>query len=353
MSIILIGDVGGTNSRLRLLKLHFDRTEVIKAETFPSQNYSSIIEIVQAFLVDQPIPRVAVLGIAGAVLADTFNITNVAWPITSVADMKQATGMTHVKFLNDFEAAGYGILDLTPEDLIHLNPGTLIDPSAPKSVIGPGTGLGECFLTPYGDGLYKVWPSEGGHCDFGPKNELEWRYAKYIMSLVEPEDSPYNSFKPIQQITYELALGGIVLPNIYYFFRAEHPELIDPAFEAEYEAPGANKSKILMEKGLTGSDLLCKKSADLFLRFLGYECGNMIAKTICRGGLYILGGIVQKNAELISTHPAFIEGLHAKPRHIVDIIDQVPIFIVKQRGEVGLLGAQLYSKKYLKRLAHY
>mmetsp|Transcript_6609 Transcript_6609/g.11626 ORF Transcript_6609/g.11626 Transcript_6609/m.11626 type:complete len:108 (-) Transcript_6609:28-351(-) len=107
-----------------------------------------------------------------------------------------------------------------------------------------------------------------------------------------------------------------------------------------------------MEKGLAGSDLLCKKSADLFLRFLGYECGNMIAKSICRGGLYILGGIVQKNAELISTNPAFIEGLYAKPRHIVDIIKKTPVFIVKHE-EVGLLGALLFSKQLLHKLTSY
>lgn len=181
MATILIGDIGGTNSRLQLVKLTTLNSEVVKAETFPSQNFPSILEIIEEFLREQPQPKIAVLGIAGAIDNNIFNITNVSWPPTSTIEIEQRFSIIHVKFLNDFEAAGYGVLELLDEELIPINPKALTDPEAPKAVIGPGTGLGECFLTPIGEGLYKVWPSEGGHCDFGPKTDLEWRYANYIM----------------------------------------------------------------------------------------------------------------------------------------------------------------------------
>jgi glucokinase len=106
-----------------------------------------------------------------------------------------------------------------------------------------------------------------------------------------------------------------------------------------------------MEYGLTGRDALCKKATDLFLRLLGYECGNLIAKNICKGGLFIIGGIVQKNARLIADNPALMEGILAKPRHIVDIIKKTPIYIVTY-DEVGLLGALVYSKQLLHKLSH-
>jgi glucokinase len=42
--------------------------------------------------------------------------------------------------------------------------------------IGAGTGLGQCYLTPSGDdmasGDYRCFPSEGGHADFAPRNEV-------------------------------------------------------------------------------------------------------------------------------------------------------------------------------------
>lgn len=107
-----------------------------------------------------------------------------------------------------------------------------------------------------------------------------------------------------------------------------------------------------MEYGLTERDALCKLGTDHFLRILGYECANLIAKTICKGGLFLIGGIVQKNAELIAKNPAFIEGLRKKPRHIVNIIDKTPIYIVKQE-EVGLLGALVYSKQFMREYTHH
>jgi glucokinase len=181
MAIVLIGDVGGTNSRFRLERLSSFSSEELKAQTYPSQNYSTMIDILKEFLTGVPTPSVAVIGIAGSIDGGSFDITNVDWPSTSETEIQEICGIEIVKFLNDFEAAGYGVLELTGDKLIALNSSAQIDVNAPKSVIGPGTGLGECLVTPFGDGVYKVWPSEGGHSDFGPKNELEWRYAKYIM----------------------------------------------------------------------------------------------------------------------------------------------------------------------------
>jgi glucokinase len=154
--------------------------EQLKAQTYPSQQYSTVVDIFIEFLAGQPTPMLAVIGIAGVFDNGSFDI-DVNWPPTSETEIQKICGIESVKLLNDFEAAGYGVLELTEDKLIALNSTAHSVVNSPRSVIGPGTDLGECLLTPCGDGVYKVWPSEGGYCDFGPKNELEWRYAKYII----------------------------------------------------------------------------------------------------------------------------------------------------------------------------
>ena len=79
-----------------------------------------------------------------------------------------------VSVLNDFEAAGYGVLDLRPGDgdVLPLND-VPADPRGPIAVLGPGTGLGQAQLFWDSDeGHYRVWPSEGAHGGFAPRG---WR----------------------------------------------------------------------------------------------------------------------------------------------------------------------------------
>ena len=42
-----------------------------------------------------------------------------------------------------------------------------------------GTGLGECYLTMSESGKYTCWPSEGGHIEFSPRNELTLDLFEY------------------------------------------------------------------------------------------------------------------------------------------------------------------------------
>eukprot|EP00913_Durusdinium_trenchii_P023104 g21690.t1 len=55
---------------------------------------------------------------------------------------------------------------------------------APIAVIGAGTGLGEAFLTVGAQGDYEVWPSEGGHAEYAPRQEgsksLETELLQYL-----------------------------------------------------------------------------------------------------------------------------------------------------------------------------
>ena len=74
----------------------------------------------------------------------------------------------HFRFINDFEAASYGILLVPKEDFEPLN-NVELNADKMRGVIGPGTGLGNSLLYPARIKNQKsilVIPSEGGHTDF-------------------------------------------------------------------------------------------------------------------------------------------------------------------------------------------
>jgi glucokinase len=55
-----------------------------------------------------------------------------------------------IKLLNDFVAVGFGILDLKSEDILILNPPSILPQyDGIKLVAGVGTGLGISFVTTY------------------------------------------------------------------------------------------------------------------------------------------------------------------------------------------------------------
>ena len=361
MAVVLVGDVGGTNSRLQLLRIEVAFTQgttstLLSEERLSSQAFPSFRDVVAAFLAGKEQPLLAVVGIAGPVAENQCTITNVAhWPKIIGDSLASEFHLRQFRLMNDFEAAGYGVLDLKPEDMenININNGAREIPGKPKAVIGAGTGIGECILTAH-DGEYIVWPGEGGHCDFFPKLPIEFEYSQYILypspsNKVHEPSSPYAHFLPIDNITVELAIGGIVLPHLYYFFQEKHRELENTEFTALFDSSYVSKEndgrgRLLFEYGLTGRDRICEMGVKLFLSILGYEAGNMATKTLCSGGLYLMGGVVQKNLEAIKREGTLLSAFYKKPKHIKSILDQVPLYLVTY-DDVGLLGAVYYAKK--------
>jgi glucokinase len=112
---------------------------------------------------------VAVIAIAGPILNNCVEMANAPqWGRMVGKDLGQSLNISYFRFINDFEAASYGLLLLKDDDLMPLNGKKIIE-SKTRGVIGPGTGLGNSVLfnAPYKmrKRVY-VLPSEGGHQDY-------------------------------------------------------------------------------------------------------------------------------------------------------------------------------------------
>ena len=140
--MILAGDIGGTKTNLALFE-HRDNTLHVRAQhQYFSREFSTLDEVITLFKEKTSMPHIdaACFGIAGPVIEGRCRTTNLPWDITTT-DLQQYLGIRKVRLLNDLEATAYGMLYLSEDEFVDLNPkGRNIDGN--RAVIAAGTGLG-------------------------------------------------------------------------------------------------------------------------------------------------------------------------------------------------------------------
>ena len=252
--------------------------------------------------------------------------------------LTQELGILSISLINDFAAVGYGIFGLTKQDLLTLQVGKY-QPAAPMAVIGAGTGLGQGFLIKQ-ENQYQVFPSEGGHADFAPRNELEFQLLKYLVDK-------HN----IQRVSVERVVSGLGITSIYQFLRdrkiaTESPEIAQAVRTWEQEAGKAEKTidpgAFIGSAALEKSDRLSEQTMQLFVEAYGAEAGNLALKLLPYGGLYIAGGIAPKILPLMQ-NGSFLTNFTQKGR-MGSLLEEIPVHIILNQ-QVGLIGAALSASR--------
>jgi glucokinase len=317
---LLVGDIGGTKTLLRLV----DPTGVaLVTERFESKG-PGLGDIVARFLAMPAVnafarPRVAVFGVAGPVLDDLCATTNLPWFIDARI-LERELGIPRVRLLNDFEANAYGVPAVAPDRLFTLQPGSS-RPRAPIAVIGAGTGLGEAILAHNGED-YVVLPTEGGHADFAPRNELEDRVLRRLRAR-------YG------RVSIERVVSGLGMADVYAELRALGVEPESPTVAQELASGDAGP--VIGEHAIAGDDPLCVRTIEFFVSAYGAEAGNFALRTLSRGGVYITGGIAPKLLPKLSDSGLFLRAFRDKGR-MSDLVAQIPVHVVLD-PELALLGA--------------
>ncbi len=147
--LVLSGDIGGTHARLALIDTE-PGTRVLADRTGSSQEIEDLTGYISHFLEAIPSrPDRVCLAIAGPVVGQKVTGTNLPWRLDATT-MQAELGVPSLRFINDFEAVGYGLDLLQPADLETLQPGET-DPDGTIGIIGAGTGLGEGLVVRIGD----------------------------------------------------------------------------------------------------------------------------------------------------------------------------------------------------------
>jgi glucokinase len=321
---LLAGDIGGTKTYLALFERREDGSLVeIEGATYTSVSFPGLAPMVELFRGQQaPSVDAAAFGVAGPVFDGQCRATNLPWRLDERV-LQAELGIPRLRLINDFHAAALGILALPPEDVEVLQDRPA-DPDGLIAILGAGTGLGEAIVLPAGPGRgsqARVLVSEGGHCDFAPRNELEIDLLRHLMRRHE-------------RVSYERVLSGPGLVAIYEFVVSS--DLAPEAEVVREELSSGDPGAVIGRRGIEGSDPACVKALDIFVSLYGAEAGNLALKVLPTGGLYLAGGIAPRILEKLKAG-GFVEAMTAKGR-MSPMLESLRVSVVTN-PKAGLIGA--------------
>jgi len=334
--MLLVGDIGGTKTLLAVFSAenNFPHTQTQQAlikQHFTNSHYHDFSEILHEFLTRHPLPllKSCTLAVAGPVADNNCHITNLPWQLKGMeiaATLKLPPSA--LTLLNDLAATAIAI-PITPQQTLHsIQPGRQ-NKEANKVIIAPGTGLGEATL--YWNGKnYQPIASEGGHCDFAPRDDTE-------IALLQFARTRFNNHVSVEQL-----ISGPGIRLIYEFFCEQSPQTINLDTLRKINQGDANS--LITRLALAGKDKQCEASLATFTSLLAAEAGNLVLKTLALGGVYIAGGIAP--AIVNSLDSDLFRSSFVRKGRFSKLLEQVPVQIC-MNPETPLLGALEKARKNL------
>lgn len=309
---ILAGDIGGTKTNLAIFSSNPEKKLPIAEATFASRQYTSLEKLTREFLFQTNLSVTkASFCVAGPVVEGRAHITNLPWVVDEAA-LKDKLGLSNVRLFNDLFALAHAVPQLKSDDTFTLNPGQG-EVNGSVLVVAPGTGLGQAYLNWNGT-RYCAYPSEGGHADFAPRNELEAGLLQYM-------------YKRFDHVSYERVCSGIGLPNIYSYLK-DSGFASEPKWLAEDLAAGADPAAVIFRTALRVEQpsKLCRKALETFVSILGAAAGNGALHLMTLGGVYLGGGIPPLILPYL-TRKIFMRAFTNKGR-FSELMTRIPVHVI-------------------------
>lgn len=187
-------------------------------------------------------------------------------------------------------------------------------------MVAPGTGLGIGLLV-FHDRKPTVIPSEGGHVDFAPRNQLEIDLLRYLL-------------RRIPRVSVERVASGPGLYTIFSWLK-EYRQYQEPDWLTERLAQG-DPARAISEAALGEKEPLCSEALDIFVSIIGAVSGNLALTALITGGLYLGGGIAPKIITKLRDG-TFMEAFTAKGR-FREMLSDIPVRVILN-DQAALLGA--------------
>jgi glucokinase len=264
----------------------------------------------------------ASFAVAGPIVDDHCEIPNLAWEIDGKA-LQTEFGFRALSLLNDLEGTAEGISALGDDELYTLNEGT--PPlSAPKTraVIAAGTGLGMAIL----HRTHNVWhvlPTEGGHADLAPRNELEMDLLRFLL-------------RRHKRVSIERVLSGPGLVALYDFFYERDPSEANAEVRAAIEADRDDAPALVSRAATEHRCPVSERALRLFIEQYGAAAGNLGLATMSQGGVYLGGGIAPKILDELKDG-TFVTAFTTKGR-LSPVLERMPVKVILNQ-KTALLGA--------------
>lgn len=302
---ILVADIGGTNIRFSIV----NNGKMGTVTKYKNNEFKNPLDAFDLYLSScKIVPTHMVLGVAGPISDGHATLTNLSWTF-SENELKKRYNLTYCQLVNDFVLKGYGALSLTKDDYIALNNKTI--KNAPKCIIGPGTGLGVCFLT-YADEKWIAHPSEAGHTDIAACSIAEQK----IMKQLCPKGN---------NISAEELLSGRGLVALYHAVCA-----------INHQPTLTSKPEGVLELALENNKAAIEAYKH-FCSFLGTFAGNMAITMKCLGGIYITSSILKhEKIEKLFIKSGFLKAFCNRGK-MQKLASDIPVFYITQ-SKLAFLG---------------
>ncbi len=304
----LVADIGGTNARFAIAD---SKTRTIsRTEKFRAEDFRTIGDAAAAYLKSAGVrPHSGCFAVAAPVGGDEIVLTNSHWKFRP-ADMQSALNLTRLRVVNDFYALASGIRHLPDDYFISVKPGK-DDEDAPKLVMGPGTGLGQALIIPFGAGQ-RIVATEGGHIAFAPYTDEEIAVMKFIA-------------REHARVSVERVVSGGGIVNIHRSLcvLSSAPQISMRASEITAAA-------------IEGNNPIAVKTVRMFCAVLGRVVGDAVLATGARGGVVLGGGILPKIKDFFLASE-FVDCFVDKGR-MRSYVDEAPIRMIVKEG-AALIGA--------------
>ena len=316
--LILAGDVGGTKTWLGLFACDGPRPSPRETRCYPTRGFDALTPMVAHFLEATGAAgqiAAACFGVAGPVLANVSQLTNVPWVVDAV-EIGSRLDIASTRLLNDLEAMAHAIPLLAEHELAVIEAAT---PAADgnTALIAPGTGLGETGLHAIGDRLIPA-PSEGGHTDFAARTPRELELVAELSAR-------------LGRVALEDVVSGPGLVNLHTFTHRSTLCTNRSLPHQPDERPAA-----ITAAALDGECAACVEALDLFVSALGAAAGNLALRTLATAGLYVGGGIAPRILPALRTGrftEAFVDKGPMRP-----LLEQVPVSVIVEQ-QAALIGA--------------
>ena len=325
-------DIGGTKTDLAVIEAS-DPRSIVRRATYASGDHLDFEQILDLFLARNSAGSsaenlvAAAIGVAGPVRDGRSRVTNLPWDLDQSA-LSERIGVP-VVLVNDLVALAHGLPCLAEDECRPLQAG-VADPAGTALLVAVGTGLGVSILAPGSAGERIPLPSEGGHVELAARDDLEAR----LLARIRADAGRAG------RADAERVLSGLGWPNLYFAIRAEDPALAQPQTDAAVRAQGASA---VAAAALAG-DRLATATLDRWVSWLGSFVGDLALTTLATGGIYLAGGVTQKNAARLQD-PAFLAAFHAKGTFST-LLEAIPIRLV-QAAEAPLWGAAVVAGRML------
>ncbi|MEA5445945.1 glucokinase [Gammaproteobacteria bacterium AB-CW1] len=315
---MLIGDIGGTRLRLRLLESTGREWQIRHESIRRSEEFDSLEAALRSFL--EELSRSeraniveAWLAVAGPVSNGRVRFTNLPWE-SEARLLETALKLPRVHLINDLEALAHALPHIPQRQLIPIQKGP--QESGPRLLVSVGTGLGVAIWFVEAGGI-RVLASEGGHIDFASQSREQHALWKSL--------SKYHG-----HVSYERLLSGSGLMEIYKY-HCEQQSCMPFNGHTLTEDP----APLICQRAENREDKAANAAICCFSEILGAFAGNAALISLATGGVYLAGGLLRRLHPFLSDHH-FIQAFHRKGR-LQALMQTIPIHAVTT-PEPGLEG---------------